>query len=414
VHDGILVASLPQLKQVAVVDVAAEKVLGTPELAEPRGLAFDATGRLLAISGKKVLRFALHGAELGKGEEIIKDLEDPQQLTVAPDGKIYVTDLGASHQVKIFGADGRKAGAIGTPWTPVAGPYDPNHLTNPNGVTISADGHVWVAEHDHQPKRISVWTPDGKLVKAMYGPPQYGGGGALDPKDKSRFYFNGMEFKLDWEKGTNQLVRVFYRAGSNDWATPKGHASDGAPEQAVYANGRQYLSNSFNSNPTNGSHLVFVWELRDGIAVPVAAVGQAGAWDTLKEDAYKGAWPDKVDPKGDPWKTPMMFSWVDLNDDHKVQVDEIKMVKGRTGGLIAQGLHAEGRAAVRRDPGRDLRRRRAEQPLVGRRAGDGVLERVDHPERRAQAARRGFHGRREERRPDVELSEPLARPPCVP
>lgn len=333
-HNGILVASLPKLKQLVIADVAAERVLGTPELAEPRGLAFDAAGRLFAISGRKVLRFTLNGAELGKPEEVITGLEDPQQLTVAPDGRILVTDLGKSHQVKIFGADGKQSGAIGTAWTPSVGPYDPNRLTNPNGVTVDGNGRVWVAEHDHQPKRISIWTMDGKLVKAMYGPPQYGGGGALDPKDKSRYYFNGMEFKIDWDKGTNQLIRVFYRAGSNDWATPKGHASDGAPEQAIYANGRQYLSNSFNSNPTNGSQLVFVWELRDGVAVPVAAVGMASAWDTLKEDAYKGAWPEKVDPKGDPWKTPTMFSWVDLNDDHKVQVEEIKMTKGRTGGLV--------------------------------------------------------------------------------
>jgi len=92
----------------------------------------------------------------------------------------------------------------------------------------------------------------GSWSRRCYGPPQYGGGGALDPKDKSRFYFqrDGVQDRL--EKGTNRLINVFYRAGSNDWATPKGHASDGAPEQAIYANGRQYLSNSFNSNPTNG------------------------------------------------------------------------------------------------------------------------------------------------------------------
>lgn len=315
-HNGILVASLPVLKQLAIVDVAAEKVLGTPALEDPRGLAFDAKGRLYAISGKKVLRFTLNGSELGKPEEVIGTLEDPRQLTVDADGKVYVTDLGKSHQVKIF-ADGKQVGAIGKPWTPVAGPYDPNRLTNPDGVTISSDGRVWVAEHDHQPKRISLWTPDGKLLKAMYGPPQYGGGGAIDAKDKSRFYFNGMEFKIDWEKGTNQLVNVFYRTGSNDWAAPKGHHADGAPEQAIYANGRQYMANSFNSNPTNGSQMAFVWDLRDGIAVPVAAVGMASAWDELKAG-----------------KTPTMFSWVDLNDDHKMQADEVKTAPGRTGGVV--------------------------------------------------------------------------------
>jgi hypothetical protein len=334
VHDGILVVSLPALQQLAIIDVAGEKILGTPGLTDPRGLAFDAKGRLLAISGKKVLRFSATGAELGKPDDVITGLEDPQQLTMDGDGKIYVSDLGTSNQVKIFDAGGKKIGAIGTAWTPGVGPHDPNHLTHPNGVTISSDGHLWVAETDHQPKRISVWTLDGKLVKAMYGPPQYGGGGSIDPKDKSRYYFNGMEFRIDWAAGTNRLVNVFYRPSANDWAAPKGHASDGAPEQAIYTNGRQYLSNSFNSNPTNGSQVVFVWELRDGVAVPVAAVGQASAWDLLKDDAYKAAWPDKVDPKGDPWKNPTMFSWVDLNDDHKVQVDELKMVKGRTGGCV--------------------------------------------------------------------------------
>lgn len=333
-HNGILVASLPVLKQLAIIDVASEKILGTPELEDPRGLAFDAAGRLLAISGKKVLRFRLRGADLGMPEEITSALEDPQQLTLDADGNLYISDLGASHQVKVFGADGRKAGSIGAAWRPSVGPYDPNRLTHPDGVTISSDGHLWVAENDHQPKRISVWTLDGRLVNAFYGPPQYGGGGALDPRDKSRFYFNGMEFKLDWEKGTSRLVNLFYRAGSNDWAAPRGHATDGAPEQAIYANGRQYLSNSFNSNPTNGSQAVFVWELRDGVAVPVAAVGQASAWELLKDDAFKGAWPEKIDPRGDPWRNPVMFSWVDLNDDHKVQVEELTLVRGRTGGCV--------------------------------------------------------------------------------
>src|SRR5581483_2444470 len=106
--DGILVVSLPRLQRVAIIDVAAEKVLGTPSLADPRGLAFDAKGRLLALSGRKVLRFAPRGADLGKSEDLITGLEDPQQLTLDPEGRIYVSDLGASNQVKIFDAGGRK------------------------------------------------------------------------------------------------------------------------------------------------------------------------------------------------------------------------------------------------------------------------------------------------------------------
>jgi hypothetical protein len=334
-HDGILVASLPVLKQLLIVDVAEGKVLGTAPLADPKGLAFDATGRLLAVSGKQVLRYRPNGADLGKAETFLgAGLEDPQQLAFDADGKLYVSDAGASHQVKVFGADGKPVRAIGTAWTPGTGPHDPNHMTHPLGVSISSDGHLWVAEHDHQPKRISVWTLDGKLVKAFYGPPQYGGGGALDPRDKSRFYFNGMEFKIDWEKGTSRLVNVFYRADSNQYAAPKGHAADGAPETALYVNGRQYMTNCFNSNPTNGTSMAFLWEMRGGVAVPVAAVGQANAWDLLRDEAFKAAWPEKTDPKGDYWKNASMFSWSDLNDDGKVQIDELKIVKGRSGGVV--------------------------------------------------------------------------------
>jgi len=47
-------------------------------------------------------------------------------------------------------------------------------MNHPNGLTISGDGHLWVAEKDSGPKRLSVWSLDGKLVNAFYGPPMYG------------------------------------------------------------------------------------------------------------------------------------------------------------------------------------------------------------------------------------------------
>lgn len=312
-HDGVLAVAIPPMKQVFLIDVEAAKISEAFPVTDVKGLAYDAQGRLHIVSGKRILR--------GRTDVFIADgLEDPQQLCFDAAGNLYVSDHGSSHQVKVFSPDGKFVRAIGTAWKPGVGPHDPNHMTHPMGVTISADGRLWVAEHDHQPKRISVWTLDGKLVLAKYGPPQYGGGGALDPKDKTRFYFNGMEFKIDWEKGTNRLVNVFYRPEAQDYAAPKGHAADGAPETAIYANGRQYMTNSFNSNPTNGSPVSFVWELRNGVAVPVAAVGSANSWDALK---------DRVDKK-----VQQTFAWSDLNDDGKMQPDEVKIEKGRSGGVI--------------------------------------------------------------------------------
>ena len=77
-----------------------------------------------------------------------------------------------------------------------------------------------MAENDFQPKRVSVWTLDGKLVNAFYGPSRYGGGGTLDPQDKTRFYYDGMEFKLDWATGENHPVARLLpaRTGRTDHA----------------------------------------------------------------------------------------------------------------------------------------------------------------------------------------------------
>ena len=66
--------------------------------------------------------FAPAGAELGKAEEVITGLEDPQQLTLDAEGRFFVSDLGSSNQVKVFGPDGKRVGAIGAAWTPSVGP----------------------------------------------------------------------------------------------------------------------------------------------------------------------------------------------------------------------------------------------------------------------------------------------------
>ena len=164
-------------------------------------------------------------------------------------------------------------------------------MNNPNGLTIDGRDHLWVAETDFQPKRVSVWTLDGTLVKAFYGPSEYGGGGALDPQDKTRFYYHGMEFTLDWERGADRLARVFYRPGPGDLAIQSGFGEGGQPETAIYRGGQRYFTNCYNSNPTNGTGVAFVFLDRDGIAVPVAAMGMANHWDLFKTDAFKPRWP---------------------------------------------------------------------------------------------------------------------------
>lgn len=339
VRNGLLVCSLSNSNKLLFVDAASGKMIGESQLAEPKGLAFDAEGRLLAISGRQVLRFALgtkpSPGDLPKAEVVVeKGLDDPMRLAVDATGTLFVSDRGASHQVKVFSKDGKPLRSIGKAGTPKAGPYDPLRMNNPAGLTVDSQGRLWVTEQDEQPKRVSVWKASGELVKAFYGPAEYGGGGALDPLDKTLFYYKGMMFKLDWEKGTNTLTSVFWRPGPEDGQLPDGHFAGGSPQLPIYTGGKKYFTNCYNSNPTNGALIATVWIEKDGLARPAAAVGRANSWSLMKSEPFLATWPQGIDPNNkDPQKSLAFCAWSDLNDDGRPQPGEVKMVKGESGGI---------------------------------------------------------------------------------
>ncbi|MGE5608667.1 MAG: NHL repeat-containing protein [Bacillota bacterium] len=336
VWNAKLVASLPKMNQLLWVDAAKRKTLGTTDLQDPRGVAFDSGGRLLVLSGTRLLRYDIgeNLPLLGTPKVLVAEgLDDPQGITLSNAGEIYVSDWGKSHQVKVFSPEGQFLRSIGNPGEPKAGFYDPVHMNHPKGLTIDSQNRLWVAEEDFQPKRVSVWSIDGKLAKAFYGPSEYGGGGRLDPKDKSRFYYYGMEFQLDWERGTDQLKSVFFRAAPGDLPLPNGYGAGGMPEMPIHANGRQYMTNCYNSNPTNGSPIAMIWIMEDGKTRPVAALGRANDWKVLKAEALRSKWPEGVDLNGDYWRNQAMFVWSDLNGNGQLEAEEVTFCKARVGGV---------------------------------------------------------------------------------
>ncbi|MEA3212271.1 MAG: hypothetical protein QOE70_5328 [Chthoniobacter sp.] len=341
VRDGLLVASLHKLGLLLFVDAQNGKVLGEAPVESPRGLAFDAQGRLLVLSGTKLLRFSFGATPLPlpHPQTVIgtkPQLEAPQGLTTDATGRIYISDHGDSHQVKVFSAEGKFLAAIGRAGAPKAGSYDPVHMNNPHGLAIDEKQRLWVTENDFQPKRVSVWTLDGKLERAFYGPGRYGGGGTLDPQEKTRFYYDGMEFKLDWKTGANEPVAIFSRSGKDDVSSL---VRAGPPQTPIYAEGRQYMTNCYNSNPTGGHPHATIWLMKDSVAVPVAALGRANDWELLKGDQFKPRWPEGVDLQGDRSKNSALFVWSDANGDGRVQPDEVTMSKATTGGVtVAQDL----------------------------------------------------------------------------
>lgn len=186
-------------------------------------MAFDAKGQLLALTGKKLVRFndIRNPDKLELPKTIIAKLDAPIAVALDVKGNLYISDRGTSHQVKVYNAEGKFIRTIGHPGVPKAGTYDPLHMNNPAGLTVDSRQQLWVTEEDYLPKRVSVCTLEGKLINAFYGSGKYGGGGTLDPEDKTRFYYSdegrgAMEFKLDWEKATSQVLAegVFSPASS--------------------------------------------------------------------------------------------------------------------------------------------------------------------------------------------------------
>ncbi|MEO5714407.1 MAG: hypothetical protein ABIT37_13045 [Luteolibacter sp.] len=338
-HNGIIAASLVRQNEILLVDAKLGQIIARAPFENPRALAFDASGNLLILTDASLVRSTIHGlpnaANLSEIKMLITNLDDPHGLAIDPRGSIYISDRGTSHQVKIFTPDGKPAGTLGKPGAPSAGIYDEQHMNNPSGLAIDGTGQIWVTENDYQPKRVSVWDRSGTLLKAFYGPSEYGGGGTLDPADKSRFYYRGMEFALDWKTGTDKLVRVLYRPGGN--ADSGESHTNGFPEQPIDGkDGRCYFTNSYNSSPTNGTPVATLWIEENGIARRCNAVGRAQDWSILGTPAFRSVWPEGTAPDGDRRRNQAAFIWNDLNADGEPSPDEVILKKGTVGGVVFQ------------------------------------------------------------------------------
>ncbi|EDM27280.1 hypothetical protein LNTAR_21240 [Lentisphaera araneosa HTCC2155] len=351
VYKKLAVISYSLRKELAFFDLSSGKQLSQPNfvhaLEDPRGLAFDAKGNLFVLHAKQLTQFKIDGKKLVQVKVVnTKDLSDPQELIIDGNGDFYISDHGDAHQVKVFNTQGKLLRTIGTAGKPSVGKYDETKMHYPMGLTLTSSGELWVAEEDYQPKRVSIWSKEGTFKKAFYGSTEYGGGGKIDPLDKTRFYYFGMEFELDWEKGTDKITNIFYRRDKPNnipFSSYKGDLA-GNPETPIYINGRQYMTNTYTGHPVRGGVTATIWLVEDGIAKPVAALGQANFESFLKTEAYKDKIPAEHDitvpanqqwrsDRTQPYENAVIYAWSDLNDDQKIQVEEVQLRAGKVGGL---------------------------------------------------------------------------------
>jgi hypothetical protein len=338
-YNGIVLVSLHAAGKILIIDAKAGSLVGEVELPSPTGLAFDPKGRfLLAGSGKKVVRYDLPanwpngGAELPAPRDLITSgLDNPNQILVADDGTIYVSNFdlwgdNPSQQVKAFDSSGKLVRTYGKPGTPQIGRYDESGMRSPAGIALAPDGTLWVVESYTGPRRFSLWNKDGSFQKAFYGPTNYGGGGVLSP-DLQYFYYDHkqswsppMEFKLDFEKGNFSVNSLIYdRPGLSANAR-----MPGAPQYPILINNRRYLTNVTHDHPTAGAEVAVFWLMgeEDRIARPVAAVGSAPDFPPFKGEEWVGKLPASLDLSAK-WPKRMLFIWTDENGDGSPQPNEV-------------------------------------------------------------------------------------------
>ncbi len=377
--NGLIVVSAPCIGQLVVLDVRGAdaaalkpkrggeaapfgKELTRVDLAAPGGIVFDKAGNLVAESGQKVVVLPAAGPALAAGQPlptprvlIAEGLEDPFCVTVDRTGNLYVSDRGGnlppagtragdvvdgkvvswetqgSHQVKVFGADGKFLRAIGKPGGVRLGAYDEQRMFNPAQVAVTDAGEVWVAETQFTPRRISRWKADGTFIRAYYGPPGYGGGGTVMRDGQTVLYCHGnpweaqatLEFAIDWKDGSSRLARLAHwidMPGGGVLRTPGGSG----PTERFEHEGRRYAH--------NGSQEQITWWMeRDGRWIPVAAMARPKEWkEVLGTQPFKGKIPTTVSLEARYDDGPA-FAWADLNGDGVPQPDEFKWYAGHVG-----------------------------------------------------------------------------------
>ncbi|MFH1920748.1 MAG: hypothetical protein ABIP48_12770 [Planctomycetota bacterium] len=265
--DGRLYASMHFRDKLLVIDEKQGTVIDEIPLEKPAGLASDGK-RLLAISGRAVVAV---DTTTGEATPVVTaGLEAPVGLAVDKAANIYVSDWSDQMCVKVFSPAGERQGSVGKlGGRQAAGPYEPDGMFLPRGVSVDARGRVWVAENDFSPRRISCWNPDRSLAVEKLGGCYYAAYGCfVFPDQPNRAFSMGNLVELDWDKGRWRVLGTPWRSTHEDALLGLNHNSDISAVHQI--NGRRFIVHSGNGRGGFGG-VTMISEWKDDRAVPLAA-----------------------------------------------------------------------------------------------------------------------------------------------
>lgn len=313
-NDAELPIDLAQ--RVTVLDLAATPAAVTHfSLPHPKALTFDKTGRFYATCDDGIcLLDELNETGAPKRKVVIPATECGNVRAISFDsaGLLYALD-GRGQQVRVFDpANGKLVRQFGKSG-PKLGPYDPTELTNPVAMSIDNEDHIWLVEQNFQPKRITRWNKAGEVELQLLGPTHYGGGGMLDPGDKTVINHLGMKFRIDYatRKSILESRLAHYSAGNY------------SPDRVVYFQKHRFLIGDRpvvtpfgDAGPTS----ILCQEV-DGVAVVRVASGLLGDWAEFSQNSDLQKAAEGIDPSR------TGFVWSDLNADQKAQSNEVQYLK---------------------------------------------------------------------------------------
>ncbi|HUT37618.1 MAG TPA: FlgD immunoglobulin-like domain containing protein [Planctomycetota bacterium] len=307
VAGDVLYASLYLENKVVAFDWRTGRRLKEYAVPSPVGLAVAQDGKVLAASEKRIVE--LDPASDQSAAFVSEGLSAPWAMAVDGEGRIYVTDCGTAMQVKVFDAAGKPLGAIGKaggrPWV---GRYDPAGMLMPAGITVDASGKVWATEYDSTPKRVSVWSRDGKLLADLLGGGAYAIEGIADEQKPSWVNAHDTLFEVDYATGRHRTVATLTRPNLNGLQFDHDGGYMGRALKFRHLRGRTYVVHT-------GRGGVVVYRLRDDlVAEPLAAIIDGGHLKFHLPDWFL----KKLDLSG----TKTLW-WLDRNGDTFIQEDEL-------------------------------------------------------------------------------------------
>lgn len=263
-------------------------------------VAFNPAGELYGVSGTTILKIDA----AGKGAvPVVTDLEKPSDLAFDAAGNMYVFDGGPERsQIRVYDKSGQFVRTVGKPGGFKVGAWDPERLGNVSDIDIDGEGQLWVVEQQYYPKRITLWSTDGTFKKELLGNTSYGGGGTLNPWDKSQLFYRSLEFQLDWKTGKSRLKNLTSLAGAE------------AGDLPIRMNDRQYMVTRPEFAFRNCA-IVYLYE-KDHLKL-AAAIGRGADFAPLKK-------PEMISAIGGKPLNEITFVWSDRNGNGEVEPEEVK------------------------------------------------------------------------------------------